>query len=75
MKAIWNGAILWREVPIATLMAGEAPLVPRLRLLPADLLEAAPREAVKRHLAGWLERHRAQLPRLAGPLHAGAVQA
>jgi ATP-dependent RNA helicase SUPV3L1/SUV3 len=51
-----DGRIAWHEAPVAYLQAGEHPLSPRLLLLPSDLLEPAQREALRRHLAAWLER-------------------
>jgi ATP-dependent RNA helicase SUPV3L1/SUV3 len=52
-----DGRMLWREAPIAALTAGEAPLSPHITLLPSDLDDGAAREALRRHLAGWLDRH------------------
>jgi ATP-dependent RNA helicase SUPV3L1/SUV3 len=72
-----DGRVLWRGAPVAYLAAGDHPLAPRLALLPCELLEPAQREALRRHLAAWLERHiRAELAPLfaleAAPLEGAA---
>jgi ATP-dependent RNA helicase SUPV3L1/SUV3 len=55
----WNGAAVGRLVP------GESPLAPRVEVLGSDLLDPPRREAVRRHLATWIEGH---IRRLLGPL-------
>ena len=73
-----DARIAWRDAPIAYLAPGEHPLAPRLLLLPTDSLGPRERDALRRHLAHWLERAlRARLPALfalaAAPL-AGAAR-
>jgi ATP-dependent RNA helicase SUPV3L1/SUV3 len=60
-----DGRILWPQgrapAPVARLLAGPTPLVPRLELLLADSLGGQAREAVRRRLAQWLDGHLAAI--------------
>ena len=49
-----QGVILWREAPVARLVAGPEALRPALELLPTDLIEAAARAALSKRLNAWL---------------------
>ncbi|MBI3451408.1 MAG: disulfide oxidoreductase [Rhodospirillales bacterium] len=62
-----DGMLRWRDRAIARLTAGEDMLSPRVEPLPADLLEAQHRDAVRRRLVAWLDGHFA---RMVAPLRA-----
>ena len=62
-----DGRILWREAPLAVLQPGETLLAPRISLAAPDLAEPGLREALRRHLVGWLDRH---VRTVLAPLHA-----
>ena len=47
----------WRGSAVATLVAGESALSPRVEVLGSDLLDAPLKERVRRRLAAWLEIH------------------
>jgi ATP-dependent RNA helicase SUPV3L1/SUV3 len=56
--ALGPGAeLLWRGAAVATLVAGDSALVPRVEVLGSDLLDAPLKEKVRRRLAAWLEAH------------------
>jgi ATP-dependent RNA helicase SUPV3L1/SUV3 len=56
--ALGPGAeLLWRGAAVATLVAGESALAPRVEVLGSDLLDAPLKEKVRRRLAVWLEAH------------------
>jgi len=50
-----DGAITWRNVPIARLVTGPDVLRPGVEPLASDLLAADQRERLRLRLAGWLE--------------------
>ena len=52
-----RGLLRWQGQPVARLMPGDTPLVPRVDTLPADLLEARHRDDVRCRLQGWLDGH------------------
>jgi ATP-dependent RNA helicase SUPV3L1/SUV3 len=52
-----DGRITWRKAPVARLVAGDFPLLPRVTALSSDLLEPSLRDRIARHLTAWLERH------------------
>jgi ATP-dependent RNA helicase SUPV3L1/SUV3 len=52
-----GGQVAWRGAPVARLVAGEEPLLPRIELLPSELLDVPLREKVRRRLADWLGQH------------------
>jgi ATP-dependent RNA helicase SUPV3L1/SUV3 len=69
-----EGHVLWRGAPIGRLLAGDAPLTPRVEPLASDLLDPALRERVRRRLAAWIDAElRARLPSLAPEDPDGAV--
>ena len=47
----------FRRAAVATLVAGESALAPRVEVLGSDLLDAPLKERVRRRLAAWLENH------------------
>jgi ATP-dependent RNA helicase SUPV3L1/SUV3 len=55
-----KGLIRWHTQPVGRLVAGDEPLKPRVETLPADLLEPQHRDAVRRRMQDWLDRHLAQ---------------
>jgi hypothetical protein len=59
--------VLWRGAAVATLVAGESSLSPRVEVLGSDLLDAPLKEKVRRRLAAWVEAH---LRGALGPLFA-----
>ena len=66
--ALGPGAeLLWRGAAVATLVAGEGALSPRVEVLGSDLLDAPLKEKVRRRLAAWLEAH---LRQALGPIFA-----
>jgi ATP-dependent RNA helicase SUPV3L1/SUV3 len=52
-----EGGLFWRDARVARLAKGDASLEPRVDVLPSELLDAPLREAVRRRLAAWIERH------------------
>ncbi len=48
------GTLIWRDAPLARLIAGDNVLKPRLRLSRVDLLDSAQKERMRRRLASWL---------------------
>jgi ATP-dependent RNA helicase SUPV3L1/SUV3 len=50
-----QGQILWRDNPVARLVAGATPLRPAIVLLPSDLIETTAREKLFNRLTVWLE--------------------
>ncbi len=66
--ALGPGAeLLWRGAAVATLVAGESALSPRVEVLASDLLDTPLKEKARRRLATWLESH---LRGALGPLFA-----
>ncbi len=59
-KLRMDGRVVWREAPVARLVAAESLFRPRVVALPSDLLEPGPRDRIGRHLTAWLERHLAR---------------
>ncbi len=56
--ALGPGAeLLWRGAAVATLVAGESALSPRVEVLGSDLLDAPLKEKMRRRLAAWLDAH------------------
>ena len=49
--------LLWHGAAVATLVAGESALSPRVEVLGSDLLDAPLKEKIRRRLATWLEAH------------------
>ena len=60
-----DGRIAWRGAPVARLTRGEDMLRPQVETDASELLEAEPRERLRRRLAGWLADF---LERRLGPL-------
>ncbi len=52
-----NYTIRWLGQPVATLVAGDEPLKPRLRIISDEHLNGAPRDAVQARLDFWLKSH------------------
>ncbi len=72
-----DSAVLWHQAHVARLIGGETPLTPRLELPPADFLEGAERDLVRRRLERFIEdeirRHlRPLFEALASPFEAAA---
>ena len=61
----FGAELLWRGAAVATLVAGESALAPRVEVLGTDLLDAPLKEKVRRRLSAWLE---AYLRGALGPL-------
>ncbi len=51
------GELVWDGASIARLGAGTEMLVPRIEVIASDLLEGPHREAIRRRLTAWLDRH------------------
>ncbi|NBC31107.1 MAG: disulfide oxidoreductase [Alphaproteobacteria bacterium] len=49
----WN-AVLWGDVPVATLVPGADPMRPAVRPLTGDLVEHAARDRIARRLEAWV---------------------
>ncbi|MGH6980170.1 MAG: disulfide oxidoreductase, partial [Stellaceae bacterium] len=60
-----DGALFWRGDELARLAAGDSPLEPRIELLPAEHLEGAARETVRRRLGDFVH---AEICRVLAPL-------
>jgi ATP-dependent RNA helicase SUPV3L1/SUV3 len=60
-----DGAVRWREHPVATLVAGATPLAPRVRALSSELLGTAEAQRVVARVERWIER---EVARRLGPL-------
>jgi ATP-dependent RNA helicase SUPV3L1/SUV3 len=55
-----QGEVTWDGVAVARLLAGDAPLAPRVEPLPAEMIDGPARERVRRRLAAWLAGHLAE---------------
>ncbi len=51
-----GGRVLWRQAPVARLVAGEDVLNPRLETTSSDIVRPGPRARVDRRLRQWLDR-------------------
>ncbi len=51
------GELLWESASVARLIAGTEMLAPRVEVIASDLLEGPHREAIRRRLTAWLDRH------------------
>jgi ATP-dependent RNA helicase SUPV3L1/SUV3 len=51
-----GGRVLWRQAPVARLLAGEDVLSPRLEMTASDLVRPGQRARVARRLRQWLDR-------------------
>ncbi len=52
-----DGRIVWRDAPVARLIAGPHRLAPGLALIASDLLEGEPRERLRDRLHRWVTAH------------------
>jgi len=52
-----KGEVAWDGIAVARLLPGETALAPRVEPLPAELIEGAARERVRRRLTAWLGAH------------------
>ena len=59
-KLRMDGLFVWREAPVARLVAGHSLARPRVTALSSELLEPGLRDRISRHLTAWLERHLAR---------------
>ncbi len=52
-----DGRLLWRETPLARLVAGESVLTPQVEVTRSEFLDGPARERLRRRLTAWLGRH------------------
>jgi ATP-dependent RNA helicase SUPV3L1/SUV3 len=55
-KLAHDGAVTWRETPLARLVRGDQPLRPMVELKSIDLIDGRQRQAIQQRLRHWLDR-------------------
>lgn len=55
-KLAADGAVAWRETPLARLVRGDQPLRPMIELKSFDLIDGRQRQAIEQRLRHWLDR-------------------